>query len=160
MNRRKIIHLLALFGTLLLDQITKQAVVLALPLYGSIPVIPGFFELVHVRNKGMAFGMMNQPGREFFFVILVAASVIAIGILAYWYLTRRDTLGFSVSLGICLMIGGAAGNLVDRVRLGEVVDFIDLYVGSYHWPAFNIADSAVSVGAFLVALGVLRTGKQ
>ena len=89
----------------------------------------------------------------------MAAGVIAIGLLSYWYFSRRDTQSFSLSLGLCLMIGGAAGNLVDRVRLGGVIDFIDLHVRSYHWPAFNIADSAVSVGALLVALGVMRSGK-
>jgi len=160
MNRQRIKHWAAFLLTLLLDQGTKLAVVSILPLYGSVPVIPGFFNLVHVRNRGMAFGLMNRPDSGFFFIFLVAASIAAIAILGYWYLSRGESLKFSVSAGISLMIGGAVGNLIDRIRLGEVIDFIDLYLGPYHWPAFNIADMAVSGGAFLVALGVLGAGKS
>lgn len=160
MNRHRMVHLAAVFGTLLLDQATKLAVDRIIPLYGSVTVIPGFFNLVHVRNKGMAFGMMNRPGQDLFFFLLVAATVIAIGVLAGWYYHERDNRRFSFPLGICLMIGGAAGNLVDRIRLREVLDFMDLYLGSYHWPAFNVADSAVSIGAVLVAVGVLRSGHR
>ncbi|HDR16943.1 MAG TPA: signal peptidase II [Desulfobacteraceae bacterium] len=160
MNRLTITHAAAFLLTLLLDQATKLAVAAALPVYGSISVIPGFFNLVHVRNKGMAFGMMNRPDSGFFFIFLVVASIAAIVVLGYWYLSRRESEKFSVSLGICLMMGGAVGNLIDRLRLGEVIDFIDLYLGSYHWPAFNIADMAVSCGALLVAAGVLRAGKS
>jgi len=159
MKRHNLLHPALLLGTLLLDQITKLAVVKALPLYGSVPVIPGFFDLVHVRNKGMAFGLMNRPEGGFFLFVLIVASVAAIAALAYWYIYRSEDTTLSVSLGLCLMIGGAAGHLVDRVRLGEVIDFIDLYLGAYHWPAFNVADSAVSVGAIFLAIGVLRTGK-
>jgi signal peptidase II len=157
MNRHNIVHQAVLLLTLLSDQAAKLAVAAAIPLYGSISVIPGFFDLVHVRNRGMAFGMMNRHGGGFFFVFLVAASIVAIGVLGYWYLSRRENQRFSVSFGICLMIGGAAGNLIDRLRLGEVIDFIDLYIGSHHWPAFNIADMAVSLGAALVAFGIFST---
>ncbi|MFO8090455.1 MAG: signal peptidase II [Desulfatiglandaceae bacterium] len=160
MNRHKIRHSAAFLLILLLDQGTKLAIVATLPLYRSVSVIPGFFNLVHVRNRGMAFGLMNRPDGGLFFIFLVAASIAAIAVLGYWYLIRGESLKFSVSIGISLMIGGAVGNLIDRIRLGEVVDFIDLYLGPYHWPAFNIADMAVSGGAFLVALGVLGTGKS
>jgi signal peptidase II len=160
MNRRTIKHSAAFLLTVLFDQGAKLAVVAALPLYESVSVIPGVFNLVHIRNRGMAFGLMNRPDSGIFFTFLVAASIAAIGILGYWYLSRGESLNASVSIGISLMIGGAAGNLVDRIRLGEVIDFIDLYLGSYHWPAFNIADMAVSGGAFLVALGVLGAGKS
>ena len=160
MIRYRAAHFIAVFGTLLLDQVTKHAVDRALPLYGSITVIPGFFNLVHVRNPGIAFGMLNRPGYDFFPYILAAAGITAILVLAFWYFYRCEGRELSVSAGICLMIGGAAGNLVDRVRLGEVIDFIHLYVGSFHWPAFNVADSAITVGAFLVALGILRSGKD
>jgi signal peptidase II len=160
MNRRRLKHSAAFLLTLLLDQGTKLAVVALLPIYGSVSVIPGFFNLVHVRNRGMAFGLMNRPDSGFFFVFLVTASIAAIAVLGYWYLCRGESLKFSVTIGISLMMAGAVGNLIDRIRLGEVIDFIDLYLGPYHWPAFNIADMAVSGGAFLVALGVLGTGKS
>jgi signal peptidase II len=160
MNRYRITHSAALFLVLLLDQGTKLAVVAALPIYESVSVIPGFFNLVHVRNRGMAFGLMNRPDSGLFFIFLVAASIAAIAVLGYWYLVRGQNLKFSVSIGISLMVGGAVGNLIDRIRLGEVIDFMDLYIGAFHWPAFNIADMAVSGGAVLVASGVLMTNKS
>jgi signal peptidase II len=159
MNRNTIAHSAAFLLTLLVDQAAKLTVAAAVPIRGSVSVIPGFFNFFHVRNRGMAFGMMNRPGSGFFFFFLVAASIIAIGVLGYWYLSGRHNQKSSVSFGICLMIGGAVGNLIDRLRLGEVIDFIDLYVGQYHWPAFNVADMAVSAGAALIAIGLFTSAK-
>lgn len=149
--RAKHIGLLGLSLVLvLLDQISKGVVVQTLRIYESIPVIPGFFNIVHVRNRGMAFGMMNRPDADMISWILSGVTVIAIVILVVWlFRLKEDETG--MAWGLTCILGGAFGNLIDRVRYGEVVDFLDVYVGTYHWPAFNVADASITVGTFLVA---------
>jgi len=136
-----------------LDQITKLAVIRALRPYDAIPVIPGFFNLVHVRNPGIAFGLLSRWGTAWSVFLLSALTIAAIILLLVWFSRLRDDR--RTSFGLSLIIGGAVGNLIDRVRLGEVVDFLDFYVGSFHWPAFNVADSAVTVGTICLALSIL-----
>jgi len=152
-TKRRLSLFLPALGVVLLDQATKWLVVRNIPLHHVIPVVDGFFDLVHVRNRGMAFGLMNRPGNEFVFYALLFGAVAAIGVLLYWFsrLNRNDD---RLIAGFSLIIGGALGNLIDRIRLQGVVDFLDFYYGSYHWPAFNIADTAVTIGAFWVALNL------
>jgi signal peptidase II len=118
----------------------------------TIPVIPGLFNLVHVRNRGMAFGILNRPGADWSLYALVAASFVAIGLLLFWFSKARHE-GPGVVTGLSLVLGGAVGNLVDRLALGEVVDFLDVYLSplDWHWPAFNVADSAVTIGTLWLA---------
>ena len=139
-----------------LDQVSKIAVIKDLRIYESVPVIKGFFNLVHVRNRGMAFGFMNRPDMDFGFWILVSATILAIALLLFWFYRMEDE-GNWTTLGLSLILGGALGNLIDRIRLHEVVDFLDFYVGTYHWPAFNVADAAITVGAIIVGLCLLLT---
>lgn len=142
-------------GVVLLDQLTKLLILATLPLYGGIEIIPGFFNIVHVRNTGAAFSILaGAPSvwRQWFFII-VTTGVLAILLLAYRKVSVKDRWTRSA---YALIIGGALGNLVDRVRLGEVIDFLDVYWGSYHWPAFNVADSAITVGAALLILSLFR----
>ena len=133
-----------------LDQISKWCVIRFLGESGSVTVT-GFFNLVHVRNRGMAFGLMNRPDFEAGFYLLVIATVAAIVLLLVWFfkLKREDA---RIAFGLSLILGGAVGNLIDRVRFREVIDFLDFRLGSYHWPAFNVADSAITVGTFWVAI--------
>jgi signal peptidase II len=138
----------------LLDQISKLAVVHNLQLHESVPVISGFFDLVHVRNRGMAFGLMNRSEIALEFYFLVAASVGAIALLLFCFFKLKKDHA-RISVGLSLILGGALGNLIDRLRLGEVIDFLDFYLGSYHWPAFNLADSAITVGTLWVALTLI-----
>jgi signal peptidase II len=139
---------------LLLDQVTKALVLHYMPLYKSIAVIPGFFSLTHVRNPGGAFGFMAQgdsPLRHWFFLV---AATLALGMILYFYHqtpANRSFFGF----GLALIFGGAVGNLIDRLRFGNVVDFLDVYVGAYHWPTFNVADSAVTVGVAIFLYHIL-----
>jgi signal peptidase II len=139
---------------LLLDQVTKALVLHYMPLYKSIAVIPGFFSLTHVRNPGGAFGFMAQsdsPLRHWFFLV---AATLALGMILYFYHqtpANRPFFGF----GLALIFGGAVGNLIDRLRFGNVVDFLDVYVGAYHWPTFNVADSAVTVGVAIFLYHIL-----
>lgn len=137
-----------------LDQASKYLIVRLIPLFGSIPVINGFFNLVHVRNRGMAFGLMNRPDPGFMFYLLVFASIGAIILLGYWALHLKNE-NWKITLGLSLILGGAIGNMIDRLRLKEVIDFLDFSIGSYHWPSFNIADSAITVGAFWLAINII-----
>ena len=136
---------------IVLDQLTKLLIIHVLRPYESIVVIPGFFDLVHVRNRGIAFGLLNHLGAVWSSIVLSAITAAAVILLIMW-LTRLREDDRQMAFGISLIIGGAVGNLIDRIRLGEVVDFLDFYVGPFHWPAFNVADSAVTIGTFWVAL--------
>lgn len=142
------------FGILLLDQWTKAAVQAQFPLYRSVPVIQGFFNFTHVRNRGGAFGVFGGERGEFGTFLFVGVSVVAVGVLLYLFLKSNKKDGL-LRLSLSLILGGALGNLADRLRFGEVIDFLDFYVGTYHWPAFNIADSAISVGVALMAFEML-----
>jgi len=138
-------------AALALDQLTKAWVQASFRLYESRPVIEGWFHLTYVRNPGAAFGLFADHGAGFrtpFFVIVTLVALAAIGVaVARLTPDRRWTLG---ALG--LVTGGALGNLMDRLRLGEVVDFLDVFWRSYHWPAFNMADSAITVGVAMLLL--------
>ena len=154
-------HLMAwpALAVIVLDQLSKWAVLRSLRVHECVPVLTGFFDLVHVRNRGMAFGLMNRPGIDFTFYFLVAASLGAVVLLLVWFLKLKD--GDSrLTLGLSLIMGGAVGNLIDRLRFREVIDFLDFYLGQYHWPVFNLADSAITVGTFLVALSLIFKHKE
>ena len=137
----------------IVDQISKLAVMNSLRIHESVSVIAGFFNLVHVRNRGMAFGFLNRPDINFGFYLLVAASFVAIVFLLIWFIKLKESDPLTV-LALSLILGGAVGNLIDRLRFREVVDFLDFYVGDYHWPAFNVADSAITVGAILIGITI------
>ena len=158
---KKRYHLMAwpAVAVIVLDQLSKWAVLRSLRVHECVPVLTGFFDLVHVRNRGMAFGLMNRPGIDFTFYFLVAASLGAVVLLLLWFLKLKD--GDSrLTLGLSLILGGAVGNLIDRLRFREVIDFLDFYLGQYHWPVFNLADSAITVGTFLVALSLIFKRKE
>jgi len=135
------------------DQLTKLAVVRTLSLTDSVPVIPGFFDLVSVRNRGAAFGFLNRSDIDWQFWLFLAATLVATWAIVS--LIRRSGYAPLLWTGLALVMGGALGNLIDRIRMREVVDFLDFYVGDMHWPAFNVADIAICVGAGLAALAML-----
>jgi signal peptidase II len=149
-KKTTLLLLLPALAVVALDQISKIVLAYNIPKYASVPVIKGFFNLVHVRNRGMAFGLMNRPGHGFEFYFLVAATLGAIVLLLFWFRKMKDE-DHNIAIRISLILGGAVGNLLDRIRLGEVIDFLDFYVGSYHWPAFNAADAAITIGIFWLA---------
>ncbi len=129
----------------ILDQVTKHFILENFVLHESLEVIPGFFNLIFIRNTGAAFGILaGQPAlwRQIFFISVVLIAMVAIFIM-YRKFGRESRL---YRIGLGLIAGGAVGNLIDRIRFGSVVDFLDFFVGSYHWPAFNIADSAITIG--------------
>lgn len=141
-------------GVIALDQFTKWLVLAKIPANASIEVIPGFFNLVNIRNRGAAFGFLNRSDIEWQFWLFLLATIIAVwAIFALLRGARRQPW---LCLGLGLILGGSIGNMVDRLRFRAVVDFLDFYWGSWHWPAFNVADMAICAGAFLACLSVLR----
>ncbi len=137
-----------------IDQVTKYLVAAHIELYGALQVIPGFFSIVNARNRGMAFGLLNNPDPGPAFYFLTGASVFAVLLITFWFFRLKEYEKILVP-GLALILGGALGNLIDRLRIGEVIDFLDVQIGTYHWPAFNIADSSISVGTIWVAVCLL-----
>lgn len=139
-------------GVFVLDQATKWLVIEKIPQHGSIQIIPGFFDLVNIRNRGAAFGFLNRHDTDWQFWLFLAATIVAIGaILLLARGTRKQPL---LTTGLGLVLGGAIGNLVDRLRWRSVVDFLDFYWRNWHWPAFNVADMGICIGAFLICIVV------
>ena len=137
---------------LILDQITKYIIEKKVRLYDVITVIPGFFNITHVRNKGAAFSLFATASPVFRSLFFISVSIIAIAVIAYLIKKTADLLQV---FAFSFIAAGAAGNLIDRIRYGEVVDFIQWYVKSYYWPSFNVADSAITVGVTLLAYDML-----
>lgn len=138
-----------------LDQITKTLIVNTFARGQSKEIIPGLFNLCHTRNTGVVFGMF--PGRSWLFAALTTAAIIIL-VLLVRSLEESTSRWQYIAYG--LIIGGAIGNLIDRVRVGSVTDFLDFYVGRYHWPAFNVADSAVCVGVAFLLLSTIAAAKR
>jgi len=137
-----------------LDQLTKWLVLQRIPLHDTVPVIPGLLNLTYVRNTGAAFGMLNAS--EFAGKPLVVAGLALAALLGIlWYARRFAGEAWPARFGFALIAAGAVGNLIDRVLLGFVVDFVDVYAGDWHFWAFNVADAAITVGAILFVADTL-----
>ena len=142
-------------AVVLLDQITKSVVQSTMTLHQSIPVIDGLFSLTYIRNPGAAFGLFADSQNSLRILFFVIVSIIAILFLISLYskIPHKNPIA---RLAIGMVMGGAIGNLIDRVRFGEVVDFLDFYVTTHHWPVFNVADSCISTGVVLLMAYFLR----
>lgn len=142
------------FGVLVLDRLTKWLVQERIPLHDTITIIPNFFRLTHVQNRGAAFGLFAESPSEWRVLLLVLFSLVALSVVSamLWKNSHAMTV---TGWALALILGGALGNLWDRVVDGHVVDFLDFYLGSYHWPAFNVADSAIVAGALLLVGEIL-----
>lgn len=154
--RRRAAYLLAALGVVVLDQLTKLAVLRGIPLHHQINVIPGFFDLTHVQNTGAAFGLFASAALPLKALLL---NLVALGVFVavLVYALRTPVEHVRLQAALALVLGGAVGNLIDRVRTGSVTDFLLFYVGNHQWPSFNVADSAISVGVFLLAWDFWRT---
>jgi len=139
---------------LLLDRLAKWAIASNIALHDSIVVIPGFFRLTHVQNTGAAFGLFAESSAQWKVGALVSFSILAL-IVVSALLWKNGHALTTTSIGLSLILGGAMGNLWDRMVSGHVVDFLDFYVGNYHWPAFNVADSAIVIGAILLVSEII-----
>ena len=153
MSRRLPIFVLAL-GVVVLDQATKALVIAKIALYQTIPVVKGFFDLTHLRNAGAAFGVFSSAGSSRPLLITLLALAVFGGVLA-WSLTTPPEYRL-LQTAFSLIMGGAVGNLIDRLRFQAVTDFLRFYVDRWEWPSFNVADSAISVGVVLLAWDIWR----
>jgi signal peptidase II len=143
---------------IILDQITKIYISSTMSIHESSAVIEGFFNITYIRNPGAAFGFLAGASPIFRQVFFLSAAIAVILLILYG-IRKSGEKELPLVFSLSLLSAGAAGNLIDRVRFGEVVDFLDIYVGHYHWPAFNIADAAISTGAAIMILIMLKRRK-
>ena len=157
--RRKSTYLLISLAVLTLDQWTKWWVETVLPEHVPMQIVPGFLAFTHVKNTGVAFGMFAAHGSLSQTLLLTALGLGALGVVAiyFWKTPIEDR---RLLWALSLILGGAVGNLLDRIATGEVTDFIDAYYGSYHWHTFNVADSAITVGICLMAIDIFFPGNK
>jgi len=151
MNRGVLISVIS-FVVIFIDYLTKKIIVSNVMLYDSISVLP-FLNIVHVQNRGAAFSILSNLGNQYF----IGISVIAIFTIV-WYLARLPK-GLEL-VALSLILGGAIGNLIDRIQIGKVTDFIDVFIGRWHWPAFNVADSALTIGIILFLIANIKRGRN
>ena len=157
MNPRYILFATITAVGLIADQLTKVYIDRSMRLFDSIPVVENFFHITYVRNKGAAFSFLSKASWRLPFFITV--SIVAAGVILIAFNRLRDDQKLAHT-SLAMIFSGAVGNLIDRIRLGEVIDFLDAHWYRHHWPAFNIADSLICVGVFLLALDMLREEKQ
>ncbi len=146
-GRLKLLLFVAL-TVLILDQITKNAIDSLFHIHQSVEVIPGLFNITYIRNPGVAFGILRDGG-VLRVILLSLLTVIAIIVICFLYLGMDERWN---RVALSMIAGGALGNLVDRLRFWEVIDFLDFYIGRYHWPAFNVADSAITAGVLILLI--------
>ncbi len=149
--KERAFYFVLIAALLVVDQVSKALIAGNIALHSSIEVIPHFFHLVHVRNKGAIFGFFSQSGNSWVFVLLTLASFAALGLVVFYFFKTPPSEKF-LSFALSLILAGAFGNLIDRVLRGSVIDFLDLSVKGWHWPSFNVADSCITVGASLLVL--------
>ncbi|CDM66955.1 signal peptidase II [Pyrinomonas methylaliphatogenes] len=154
----RLAYLLAASGILIVDQMSKAWAARFLRLRADRIIIPGLLNFSYAENRGIAFGQLQEGGPFGRWLLVVLAGLAALFVLLYFFRTPRED---DRVLGACaLLLAGITGNLLDRIRLGFVIDFIDVHVGSYHWPTFNVADASICVGAFLLALDLFRKERE
>jgi signal peptidase II len=149
-------HFLIALAVVFLDRAAKWAVAKRISLHDTVQVIPGFFRLTHVENRGAAFGLFAESPAQWKIAVLVLFSIVALVIVSA-LLWRNSHSVSTTGVGLALILGGALGNLWDRLVSGRVVDFLLFYIGQYQWPAFNVADSSIVIGAGLLVIEILFT---
>lgn len=147
-------HLLIALAVVLLDRLTKWVVIQTIPLDDAINIIPGLFRLTHLENTGAAFSLFADSASPFKSTLLIVFSLVALAVVSF-LLWKDRTFYNAGTLALSLILGGAIGNLWDRLAYGKVTDFLDFYIGVHHWPPFNVADSAIVIGALLLLLRIL-----
>lgn len=156
MTSRRLPYLAVMLSVLVADQLTKWLVVGSLGLHEYLPIVDGLLSLSHVRNRGAAFGILSDADLPYQGVLFSALSLVALVAIAV-YAWRLPSTARLPQLALSLVLGGALGNLSDRLRLGYVVDFVHVYWREHQWPDFNVADSAITVGVALLVLDILRS---
>ena len=143
----------------LIDQGTKMWVDKTMRLYESKPIVPGLLDLHYIRNTGAAFGFLSASHSDFRIPFFILVSIAAIGIILFLFY-RLEESEVLMPLALSLVLGGAVGNLIDRIRLGEVIDFIAFHYKAFHWPAFNVADIGITAGVSLLVLRIFLFEKK
>ena len=148
-------YFLIMIALVALDQATKHIIAQTVDLYESVTVIPGFFNITRIHNKGAIFGSFSQANNKLVFALLTAASLAALALVVYYFFKTPagDKL---MKVALTLIMAGALGNQFDRLIRGHVIDFLDFYVGKAHWPFFNAADSCITIGACLMLVILFR----
>lgn len=144
--KRRLPYFLLIILILIADQASKIWIARTLPLFSHRSLIPGFFNLTHIHNRGAIFGFLSRSPSPAVHYFLMMASLVAF-LLVLYYLFKTPPQERFLEISLSLILAGALGNLIDRILRGYVIDFLDFYVKSWHWPSFNVADSSVSVGA-------------
>jgi len=155
----RVSYFLVALSMFVLDRVSKVLVEAYLPLHESWTIIRGFFDLAHTRNTGVAFGFFANSGSPWTSHVLTLISSLAL-LTIFVISLRTSGRNWKLQLGLMLVLGGAAGNLYDRLHYGYVIDFIEVYYSSYHWPTFNVADSSISIGIGLLLLETLTHRPQ
>jgi signal peptidase II len=161
-SNKKSFAIIALIAAavIVLDQYTKYLICTKLGLYGRIEVMPGFLDIIHIRNSGVAFGFLKGFGIQYKTLSLIGVAGVAVFLLGFLISQIRREQKLQ-AFSLALILGGAIGNIIDRFRLGEVVDFVDAHWQDiYHWPAFNVADTAISIGIVLLLIDELLLRKK
>jgi signal peptidase II len=159
LKKNIIIFILGAAAVIVLDQITKAAIVKIFLIHESHTVIDGFFNIVYVMNPGAAFGFLATASKTFRYCFFTGITAMVIVLIIY-YIVKSKPQNMLMVISLTLIFGGAVGNLIDRIGFGAVVDFLDVYIGTAHWPAFNVADSAISVGAVLMIWGMIMNREK
>ncbi|NPV82960.1 MAG: signal peptidase II [Candidatus Aminicenantes bacterium] len=157
--RKNYFYFIFILFWLALDQLTKFLVARSLALYQVVEVIPGFFNLTRVHNRGAIFGFLGNSGSSLALVVLNVGALLAFAVVTYYFLKTPSEM-FLTRISFALIISGAMGNILDRILRGYVIDFLDFYVGRFHWPFFNLADSCITVGAALLVFNLFRSQKK
>src|SRR5437870_8733129 len=154
-SKERLPYVLLMVATLITDRWTKALIQSRFDLNESVSIIDGFFNITYVRNTGVAFGIFSSVSSPAKSVLLSAFTALAAALVTV-YAVRAPARNRLLQLALGFILGGALGNLYDRLAYGYVVDFLEFYVGNYHWPSFNVADSAISTGVILLALEIIR----
>ncbi|MCK4766099.1 MAG: signal peptidase II [Candidatus Aminicenantes bacterium] len=152
-NKKK--YLLIFTFIVIADQVTKYIIKATLPLYDKIDVIKGFFRITHVQNSGAVWGILSDHPNQWVSLVITGLSIVALIVVFYYFFKLEAGCTFELT-SLSFIVGGALGNIIDRVARGYVVDFIDMYIKSHHWPTYNIADSFITVGVVILIISVWR----
>ena len=159
MNRR-LIYPIIILALLSVDQLTKALVARSILFQSSKSIIPGFFNLTHIRNRGVIFGFFSHSESRILFIFLTLVSLVALGLVIYYFFKTPSSQRF-MKISLSVILAGALGNLIDRVFRGYVIDFLDFHIKNWHWPSFNVADACITIGAFLlIFILVFKRGKE
>jgi signal peptidase II len=148
MNRKRIYPVIIL-ALLSIDQLTKALVARSILFQSSKSIIPGFFNLTHIRNRGAIFGFFSHSESRVLFIFLTLVSLVALGLVIYYFFKTPSSQRY-MKISLSVILAGALGNLIDRIIRGYVIDFLDFYIKNWHWPSFNVADACITIGAFLL----------